>query len=59
MVVMGIILIPGIKTLAGESSIKSRGSIEGIINFYSDDIRYLEEEIDKLFEECKEELNYE
>lgn len=56
---MGIILIPGIKTLAGESSIKSRGSIEGIINFYSDDIRYLEEEIDKLFEECKEELNYE
>ena len=39
---------------AEESHIKSQGNIEGIINFYSEDIRYLEDEITKLLAECME-----
>lgn len=47
------------KILAEEEQIKSKGNIEGIINFYSDDIRYLENEIDELLDECREEIYYE
>lgn len=54
LVLIASMALPAIKTMAEESNIKSRGNIEGIINFYSDDIRYLEEEIDKLLAECME-----
>ena len=53
------ILFPGIKILAQESNIKSKGNIDGIVNFYSEDISYLENEINVLLEECKEDSNYE
>lgn len=56
---IGILLIPGMKTLAEEERLSSRGKIEGVINFYSDDIKYLKNEIDKLLKECKEEIYYE
>lgn len=46
--------MPGTKILAEEEKIKSKGNIEGIINFYKDDIKYLESEIKSLLEECKE-----
>lgn len=48
-----------IETDAEERRIKSRGSIEGYECFYSDDIRYLEEEIKELLIECREGEVYE
>lgn len=56
---IGVLLIPEMKTQAEEEQIKSKGKIEGIINFYSDDIKYLKNEIDELLEECREETYYE
>lgn len=58
-IVIGVLLIPEMKTQAEEEQIKSKGKIEGIINFYSDDIKYLKNEIDELLEECREETYYE
>lgn len=54
-----LLLLPGTKTLAEENKIESRGNIEGIVNIYSNDIRYLENEINELLEECKEDTYYE
>lgn len=52
---IGVLLIPEMKTQAEEEQIKSKGKIEGIFNFYSDDIKYLKNEIDELLEECRKE----
>lgn len=54
-IVIGVLLIPEMKTQAEEEQIKSKGKIEGIFNFYSDDIKYLKNEIDELLEECRKE----
>lgn len=54
-----LVLLPGTQTLAQENKIESRGNIEGIVNIYSNDIRYLENEINELLKECKEDTYYE
>lgn len=54
-----LLLLPGTKTLAEENKIESRGNIEGIVNIYSNDIRYLQNEINELLEEFKEDTYYE
>ena len=54
-----LLLIPGVKILAEEEKVKGEGVIEGIINFYDDDIKYLKDEINRLLEECREKVNYE
>lgn len=53
------LLIPGVKVVAEEEGVKSKGGVGGIINFYGDDIKYLLEEIKGLLEECREDENYE
>lgn len=48
-----------IKILADEIPIKSKGNLEGFIDFMNQDISYLEKEIKELLNECKGEANYE
>lgn len=48
------ILLPGMKLTAKENYVKSKGSIEGMVHFYAQDIKYLETEINQLLEECEE-----
>lgn len=47
-------LFLGTKISATAENIKSKGKMEGILNFCVDDIRYLEKEIKELMEECGE-----
>lgn len=46
------VLSSGIKIMAKEYDTQSKGKIEGMIQFYAEDIQYLKNEINKLIEEC-------
>lgn len=52
-IAMGSVLMQDAKIQAEEENIKSRGSFNSIIDFYSEDITYLESEIKQLLDECK------
>lgn len=50
--ILGMLFLP-VKSLAEENNIKSKGSMEGMIQFYAQDIHYLKTEIFMLLAECE------
>ena len=53
-VAMFFFIFSASKILAEENHIQSKGKIEGVVNFYSQDIRYLKSELNNLRMECLE-----
>lgn len=55
--VIVLCFVVGIRVSATEQKITGKGNVDGFIQFFSEDILYLENEINNLVAECGKELN--
>lgn len=55
--IIALCFAAGIRVSAVEGENAGKGSIIGFVRFFSEDILYLENEINKLMAECGKELN--
>lgn len=55
--VIALCFAAGIRVSAAEQKINGKGTLTGMIQFFSQDVLYLEREINNLMAECGKELN--
>ena len=55
--IIALCFVAGISVCASEQKVIGKGNVVGFIRFFSEDILYLENEINQLMSECGKELN--
>ena len=56
-VIIALCFVVGISVCAAEREKREKGNVGGFVQFFSEDILFLENEINQLMSECGKELN--